>query len=651
MTSIGHATLDVIPSVKGLRAELEKQTGSDLDRVGRDGGTRFGNAAGSSAGTRFGSVFKKAAQASIVGAAALAAGATKLAFDSINSASDLEESTNKVVQVFGKGSAAVLKFTEGTADALGQTNNQAREAASTFGIFGAAAGLADRKNAKFAKRMTTLASDLASFNNTDPSQAVQALGAALRGESEPIRAYGVMLDEATLKAEALALGILKPVKNAAQIKTYQVAITEGQQKYNDAVAEFGSKSLEALKAEAGLGTARDRLAKATAGTIPPLTQQQKLLAAQSQIFKQTEVAQGDFARTSDGLANQQRRLAARFEDAKAKLGKGLLPIMTQAADFLLDEGIPAFERFADWFNKDGIPAIKKFGDRAQTVAGHVQNLVGFLKDLPDPAKYAGLAALLGGGAALKLRGGGGALGSAGKALGVARPVHVFVTNPGFGGGGAGGGGAGKFGALAGAAMAAAFIPALDVAFKDNSILDKIGNSGRDLGDKLGAPNLFGPDTGDGTKVSDYLDPLRRLPSDKLAIYLDATEKKAQGLGRELDLIGSKKVEPLFAVPGLAKSRDGLAQFLNLQIEAGKPITPYITLSGYDRAMGQINSLRANIHTLPGAGVDNGVPFASGGAGVVIDQRGSTIVAHDYNDFVKQTQKKSQQAGLGGRPPR
>ena len=296
MTNVGHATLDVIPSFKGFRGHLEKGTGRDLAAIGTAGGTTFGDAAGKSAGSRFGTVFKSAAKAGLVGVAALAAGATKLAFDSISSASDLEESTNKVVQIFGKGSDSILKFSETTADALGQTNNQAREAASTFGIFGSAAGLADKKNAKFAKRMTRLASDLASFNNTDPSQAVEALGAALRGESEPIRAYGVMLDEATLKAEAMALGILKPVKDSSKIFAYQVRITEGQKAYNDAVKEHGKHSLEALKAEASLGTARTALQKATEGVIPPLTQQQKLLAAQSQIFKQTEVAQGDFGR-------------------------------------------------------------------------------------------------------------------------------------------------------------------------------------------------------------------------------------------------------------------------------------------------------------------------------------------------------------------
>lgn len=468
MSEVGFATLGIIPSFDGFRRRLESGSSRAMLAAGTSGGTRFGDAAGKSAGSRFGSVFKTAAKASLIGLAGAGALAFKFGGDAVSAASDLEESTNKVQQIFGGNSDAIFKFSERAADALGQTNTQAREAAATFGIFAGAAGLSDQKSAKFAKRMTRLASDLASFNNTEPDEAVQALGAALRGESEPIRKYGVLLDEATLKAEALRLGILKPVKDKSKILAYQTNVTLAQKAYNDAVEEGGPKSLEALKAQAALGTAQSSLQKATEGVLPPLTQQQKLLAAQSQIFKQTEVAQGDFARTSDGLANQQRRLSARFEDAKAKLGAGLLPIMTEAADFLLDKGIPAFEDFSDWFVDKGIPKLKEFGDFvkddvapvlsdlvdfAGDAAGAVGDLIGFLNKMPGPAKLAGLAAILAGGGALKLRGGkGGLLGTAGSALGLAKPVPVFVTNQGFGTGTGGTGGtagtkAGKFGKM------------------------------------------------------------------------------------------------------------------------------------------------------------------------------------------------------------
>ena len=126
----------------------------------------------------------------------------------------------------------------------------------------------------------TLSTDLASFNNTSPEEAVLAIGAALRGESEPLRRYGVLLNDAVLRQEALTLGIYD-----------------------------------------GKGA---------------LTAQQKVLAAQAAIYKQTGDAQGDFLRTSDGLANSQRTLGAVLKNVQIELGTKLLPAIQEFSNSLVD---------------------------------------------------------------------------------------------------------------------------------------------------------------------------------------------------------------------------------------------------------------------------------------------------------------------------
>ena len=154
--------------------------------------------------------FGKIAGAAKVAATAVAgigvvgvAGALK----AIDAASDLEEAISKAGVLFGDGADEIERFAEGAAKALGQSKQEAIDAAATFAIFGKSAGLAGDDLVGFSTDFVELASDLASFNNTSPEDAVQAIGAALRGESEPLRRYGVLLNDATLKAEALALGI------------------------------------------------------------------------------------------------------------------------------------------------------------------------------------------------------------------------------------------------------------------------------------------------------------------------------------------------------------------------------------------------------------------------------------------------------------
>ena len=219
-------------------------------------------------------------QKAILPAAAAIGAFTSVIAPAIKAASDFEESAAKVDVIFGKASKSVKDFANDAAVSLGQSKQDVLNAAGVFGTFGKAAGLAGEDLGLFTTDFVTLATDLASFNNSTPEEAVMAIGAALRGESEPLRRYGILLDDATLKAEATTLGIYK-----------------------------GNKAL---------------------------TSQQKILAAQSAIYKQSSDAQGDFARTSDGLANSQRTLSALFKNFQIQLGQQLLPATTAFVNDLID---------------------------------------------------------------------------------------------------------------------------------------------------------------------------------------------------------------------------------------------------------------------------------------------------------------------------
>lgn len=223
---------------------------------------------------------KKAA----VPAAAALTGLAAAAGVAVKAASDMAEAQSKVNVIFGDSAKDISAFAKTASDKIGQSKESVLNAAGTFGTFGKAAGLSGDKLSKFATGFTGLASDLASFNNSSPEEAIAAIGSGLRGEAEPLRRFGILLNDATLKAEAMNLGIYD-----------------------------------------GVGALND---------------QQKILAAQSAIFKQSADAQGDFTRTSDGLANSQRILKAKFDDTKAAIGVGLLPVVEAVLPFL--------KTFADW---------------------------------------------------------------------------------------------------------------------------------------------------------------------------------------------------------------------------------------------------------------------------------------------------------------
>ncbi len=262
---------------------------------------------------KFGGSLQKFGLAAAAGIGAAGAGIAV----AIGKASDLNETISKVGVIFGETDKQIQDFAKNAASSLGQSRQQALDAAATFGIFGKSAGLSGKALGDFSTEFVGLASDLASFNNTSPEQAINAIGAALRGESEPLRAYGVLLNDATLKTAALELGIYD-----------------------------------------GNGA---------------LTAQQKILAAQKVIFEQTGDAQGDFARTSEGLANSQRILKARLTDTVTEIGTAFLPIavaaigalndgLGPAVKFISERVIPELTRIlgklSDFIKDDVVPVIR-----------------------------------------------------------------------------------------------------------------------------------------------------------------------------------------------------------------------------------------------------------------------------------------------------
>ncbi len=252
----------------------------------------------------------------------------------ISAASDLSESMSKSEVVFGDMADSMAAFYDTAAASMGMSKQAAAEAAGTFGNLFQAMGLGQEDAAGMSKNLLQLGADLASFNNMNPTEVLDKLRAGLVGEAEPLRALGVNLSAARMEMEAARLGIVKTTVD-------QGALTEAHDKYNLAVQKliearrkYGAGSTQAAAASMAVAKAEEAIQEAMAGSTEELTTAQKAQAAYAIIMQDTKLAQGDFARTSDGLANSQRILAAQFADLQAELGTQLLPIAVKVAEVL-----------------------------------------------------------------------------------------------------------------------------------------------------------------------------------------------------------------------------------------------------------------------------------------------------------------------------
>jgi hypothetical protein len=143
--------------------------------------------------------------------------------------------------------------------------------------------------------------------NIDVSEALQVFQSGLSGEAEPLKRFGINLLDTEVKAYALESGLLK----------------------------VGQQMTEDIKTQARYGL----------------------------LMQETAKTAGDFANTSDGLANSQRILSSEFTDMKATLGNALLPVMASLVSQVKDDLLPIVERFGDWLQSpEGINAVREFGE-------------------------------------------------------------------------------------------------------------------------------------------------------------------------------------------------------------------------------------------------------------------------------------------------
>lgn len=327
-----------------LRRAIDRIRGGDGDALGDSVAHAASRAEGKVSGA-FGGLAKKAAFA--FGAAFAGQQVVSFLGGTLTAASDLNEVVSKTGVIFGDQAGKVASFAKTAATTLGQSQQAALEAASTFGTLAKAGGLSGDRAAEFSVNLTKLSADLASFSNTSPEDAALALGAALRGEAEPIRRYGVLLDEASLKAIALQKGLISANVDQEKLALAQEKVRRAQQKASDALAKYGEDSEEARRATFDLEQAQGNVAKMLEGKVPAsLDQATKVQAAYLAILDQTKDAQGDFARTSGGAANQQRILAAQVTDLKAKIGTSLLPAFASTLKFINDKVLPGLSRFS-----------------------------------------------------------------------------------------------------------------------------------------------------------------------------------------------------------------------------------------------------------------------------------------------------------------
>ena len=252
--------------------------------------------------------FKSAFTGALTAAGGLFAGVQLFDFgrDAIFKAGDIEQSIGAVDAVF-KGSADRMHEYAATASStVGISTNAYNELAAKLGASLKNGGTSIDELGEKTNGLIQLGADLSSLYGGTTAEAIDAISAALRGETDPIERYGISLNDAALTAKGLELGIKKV---------------------------GGSFST-----------------------------QEKQLLTQALLFEQSTDAQGNFSRESDTFAHKMQVASARMEDMKTKIGSALLPTVVNLMDAFGEKLNPVLTEVGGGFKAFGAAWEKFDGD-------------------------------------------------------------------------------------------------------------------------------------------------------------------------------------------------------------------------------------------------------------------------------------------------
>lgn len=223
--------------------------------------------------------------------------------------SDLAEVQNVVDVTFGSMSGKVNEWARNAMEAYGLSEKVAKEYMGQFGAMSKAFGNTEAMAYDQAAALTGLAGDVASFYNMTTEEAFTKLKSVYTGETESLKSLGVVMTQTALDEYAMQKGMAK--------------------------------------------------------TTAQMSEQEKVALRLAFVTDRLSTASGDFARTSDGWANQTRVLALRFDALKASIGQGLINVLLPIVR-VLNDIVARLQVAADAF-RDFTEAI--FGKKKTAMAG------------------------------------------------------------------------------------------------------------------------------------------------------------------------------------------------------------------------------------------------------------------------------------------
>lgn len=238
--------------------DVSKALNSEAEKAGKSFGQKLSSAMGKAGSSvvDFSNKFKVHAGIALGGLTALAKGATDYA-------AEAEQSYGAVESIFHEHANVINEASKKAASTIGISAHEFREQSAYMGAMLKNQGIPMEELAGKTQDLMGLGADLAATFGGPTSDAIEALGAMLRGETDPMERYGVAIKEADIKARMAADGLDNLEGEAAKQARTQTLLKMAFEKTADSQGqsqrEFETSAARAQRAQAAMKDLRESI--------------------------------------------------------------------------------------------------------------------------------------------------------------------------------------------------------------------------------------------------------------------------------------------------------------------------------------------------------------------------------------------------------
>ena len=297
----------------------------------------------------------------------------------VEMAAEWQDALGYSEQVFGSYSETVQKWVEENSLSLRVGETALIQYVNKFGALFRTFGFGAEEAAKNSESLIQLAVDLRAATGDELTQIIDSLTSGLTGGYKAFQRYGVVVNEARIKAKALELGLVNVEVNQLAVEKATIKVTEANKKAAEALAKYGEDSLEYQKAQIAVTEAEDALTAALGGKEIALDSVAQKTAILAILNEDLAFAEGQAAKESDSYSSQLALKDTLLENLQKRIGEKLLPVFTDFVkkfnEFITSEqGQATLDAIADAFGNiaEKIKAMLEDGTIQEMVSQFIE---------------------------------------------------------------------------------------------------------------------------------------------------------------------------------------------------------------------------------------------------------------------------------------